>query len=262
MPKSISDRITELHHLTLPVNDLAVAERFYSEVLGAGVVRRMGTHFSIQFGGGPRIDIFQQNEALSPDADHPKYAFTIAPEDLLEIASILDANGVGYDGPVHQGPPGAAQIYFDDPSGNHLQLVCQNYPDWASLKAGYDRAKLRYQWPTDGTAASGPVRPPSTEATAPATLGPIQNGTVVRVAEPGTYDINTSEAALPPRARVEILVNGAPICSYANAGTQGRRQSLGEIRTLDRDNEVTARVVHDTGFSEALEVSIARVADG
>lgn len=261
MSKSISERITEFHHLTLPVKDLPVAERFYTEVLGAEVVRRMGTHFSIQFGGGPRIDIFQQSEMLSPDADHPKYAFTISPDDLLEIAAILDARGVGYDGPVHQGPPGAAQIYLDDPSGNHLQLVCQGYADWESLKVGYDRSKLQYTWPKD--IAPGGTAPLSESARArPVATGPLTTGSIVRATDSGTYDIKTTEAVVPPDARIEILINGMPICSYANSGARARRQSLGEFQSLKQGDYVTARIVHgQTGISQTLVVSIAKIAE-
>lgn len=262
MTTSISERITEFHHLTLPVKDLAVAERFYTEVLGAEVVRRMGTHFSIQFGGGPRIDIFQQSEMLPPDADHPKYAFTISPDDLLEIAAVLDTHGVGYDGPVHQGPPGAAQIYLDDPSGNHLQLVCQGYPEWESLKVGYDRSKLRYDWPRD--AAPGGTPAPSEPARArPAVTGPLTTGSIVRATDPGTYDIKTTEAVVPADARIEILINGEPICSYPNSGGRARRQSLGELHALQQGDYVTARIVHgQTGISQTLVVSIARLDEG
>jgi hypothetical protein len=180
----------------------------------------------------------------------------------LEIAAILDAHGVGYDGPVHQGPPGAAQVYLDDPSGNHLQLVCQGYPGWESLQVGYDRSKLQYDWPKDGT--SSRTRPPLGPAPAhPVATGPPTTGSIVRATDPGTYDVKTSEAVVPPDARIEILVNGTPICSYPNSGTRGRRQSLGELHGLQQGDYVTARIVHGpTGISQTLVVSIARVAEG
>ncbi len=265
MARSISDRISEFHHLTLHVTDLAVAERFYTEVLGAPIVRRMGSHFSIQFAGGPRIDVFGVSEMPSRDFQHPKYAFTIGTEDLLEIAKILDAHEVGYDGPVHQGPPGAAQIYFDDPFGNHFQLVCQGYADWASLKPGHDPSKLRYEWPKDRM--DGWSSPASANSGAAAeqrrAVGPFVQGSIVQAPEHGTYDIKTTERVIRPNETIEILVNGKAICSYPNHGPRERRQSLGEFQALRQGDYVTARIVNgQSGISQALVVSISRLADG
>jgi catechol 2,3-dioxygenase-like lactoylglutathione lyase family enzyme len=258
MARSISDRISEFHHLTLQVTDLAVAERFYTEVLGAEVVRRMGTHFSIQFAGGPRIDVFGATQGPPRELQHPKYAFTIEPDDLKEIAAILDRHDVGYDGPVHQGPPGAAQIYFDDPFGNHFQLVAQGYADWASLKAGHDPSKLAYEWPKDGM--QGWVSPASTETALPTATGPLIQGAVVSVPDAGRYDIKTQEQTVRPGHTIEILVNGKPICSYPNTGERDRKQSLGEFQTLQPGDQVMARIVdQQSGAAEALVVSIARL---
>ena len=263
MAGSISDRITEFHHLTLQVTDLAVAERFYTEVLGAEIVRRMGSHFSIQFAGGPRIDVFGATEMPSRDFQHPKFAFTIGTEDLLDVARILDQHHVGFDGPVHQGPPCAAQIYFDDPFGNHFQLVCQGYADWASLKPGLDPAKLRYEWPKDGMA--GWVAPSSASAAQGEPIratGLLIQGTVVTVPQQATYDIKTTEGVVRPNQTIEILVNDKPICSYPNSGTRDRRQSLGECQALEPGDTVSAHIVDiASGVSQELVVSIAKLGD-
>ncbi len=158
---TIADRIRAMHHLALPVTDVERAERFYTQVLGATVTRRrtdpelakcaphLATHISIQLGGAPRIDLFPQ--APMPEArenSHPHYAFDVPVEEFLECARLLTEHGVGHSGPVRQGPPGTASIYFDDPDGNHLEIVCHGYPDDAPIQVGPpDREKMRYEWP-------------------------------------------------------------------------------------------------------------------
>ena len=47
------------------------------------------------------------------------------------------------------GPPGQASVYFDDPSGNHLEITCMGFtgevipgpPDLTRLRAGRARAR-------------------------------------------------------------------------------------------------------------------------
>jgi catechol 2,3-dioxygenase-like lactoylglutathione lyase family enzyme len=145
--KSISDRITGIHHMTLPVGDLELAERFYTEVFGAEVTRRVGNHISVVIGIGPRIDLFLQEFIQPATKDlHPHIGWDLEPEELAECAEILDKNGIGYEGPTHAGRTGTANIYFDDPWGNHHELQCQNYPADAPV-VERDRSKMKYTWP-------------------------------------------------------------------------------------------------------------------
>ena len=147
MTRTISQRITIFHHFTMPVRDLQLAERFYTEVLGAEVTRRLGNHISVVLGTGPRIDLFQQDEIEPAESGHPHFAWDMPPEDFLECTEILAAHGVGYDGPVQQGPPGTASIYVDDPDGNHLELVCRGDLKDMPLNKQRNRAGMRYDWP-------------------------------------------------------------------------------------------------------------------
>ena len=39
----------------------------------------------------------------------------------------LERRGVPTEGPLQLGFPGQASRYFNDPSGNHLELVCHGY---------------------------------------------------------------------------------------------------------------------------------------
>jgi catechol 2,3-dioxygenase-like lactoylglutathione lyase family enzyme len=145
--RSISERITGIHHMTLPVGDLALAEKFYTEVFGAEVTRRLDSHISVVIGVGPRIDLFL-NDPIQPATKdlHPHIGWDLEPEELAECAEILDEHGIGYDGPTHAGRTGTANIYFDDPWGNHHELQAQNYPEGAPVKPR-DRSRMKYTWP-------------------------------------------------------------------------------------------------------------------
>lgn len=144
--RSISERVTAIHHLAWPVGDLDLAEHFYKEVFGAEVTRRVGNHISIVIGTGPRIDLFQQDELPSTPGTNPHTAFDMSPDDLTMCAQILDEHGVSYDGITRAGRAGTANIYVDDPWGNHIELQAQNYSEDLPTKPR-DRSKLAYTWP-------------------------------------------------------------------------------------------------------------------
>jgi len=154
-------RLRGLEHLTIPVTDLAVARRFYCEMLGGAVLmtvddemlRRFNRppapdngegshHVSVYLGGATRVDLFLQHAGQpAPTIGHPHYAFLVSPAQLLDWRRRLQAEGVRVDGPLRLGPPGHASIYFNDPFGNHLELTClgftgaveQRPPDMAAL---------------------------------------------------------------------------------------------------------------------------------
>jgi catechol 2,3-dioxygenase-like lactoylglutathione lyase family enzyme len=156
-------RIRHLDHVTLPCRDLRTAEHFYLGVLGGRVLMRVdeaflrkagrhadaeagAIHTSIVFSGGARVDLFiQPNGQPPPLAGHPHHAFAISPRQMLRWKERLNRAGVPTFGPTRLGPPGQASLYFNDPFGNHLELVTQGYvPD---LPAGPpDMTALAYEW--------------------------------------------------------------------------------------------------------------------
>jgi catechol 2,3-dioxygenase-like lactoylglutathione lyase family enzyme len=160
---SFGMRIHHVDHITIPCNDLAVAEAFYVGLLGARVMmrvdreflRRMGrehdaaagaVHTSVVFDRGSRLDLFVQPDgAPSASAGHPHYAFHVSAREMLHWKARLNARGVPTFGPTRLGPPSQASLYFNDPSGNHLELVTVGFvPD---LPVGPpDMATLRYEW--------------------------------------------------------------------------------------------------------------------
>ncbi len=140
-------RIGALDHVTIPVRDLGLARRFYCEVLGAAYAmtvddetfRRFGRppapnggegshHISVYLGGPTRIDLFLQSSGQpAAAAGHPHFAFHVSPRQLLKWIAILASHRVPTEGPLQLGPPGQASLYFNDPFGNHLELVCLGF---------------------------------------------------------------------------------------------------------------------------------------
>ncbi|MCA9711553.1 MAG: VOC family protein, partial [Myxococcales bacterium] len=140
--------ISGISHLTLPVTDLDLAERFYVELLGLALERRFDRESFLRFRpdraaeldaalsplhlalrcGGVQLDLFLQREPLRPPLPaHPHLAFEVAPDELEPLAARIEAFGVPTDGPRRLGPPGQASIYFTDPFGNLLELATMGY---------------------------------------------------------------------------------------------------------------------------------------
>ena len=140
-------RLRGVEHLTIPVADLAVARRFYCDVLGGAVLmtvddemlRRFNRppapdngegshHVSVYLGGATRVDLFLQHTGQPAlTIGHPHYAFAVPARDLLAWQRRLSEAGVPIDGPLQLGPPGHASIYFNDPFGNHLEITCLGF---------------------------------------------------------------------------------------------------------------------------------------
>lgn len=140
-------RLRTLDHITIPVHDLAVAQGFYCDVLGAAYMmtvddatfKKFGRppaknngegshHVSVLLGGETRVDLFLQSSGQArPDQGHPHYAFRVPPRQMLKWLERLKSRGVPTEGPLQLGPPGQASIYFNDPSGNHLEIVTMGF---------------------------------------------------------------------------------------------------------------------------------------
>jgi catechol 2,3-dioxygenase-like lactoylglutathione lyase family enzyme len=149
MTTAAAPALAGIHHITLPVADLDVAERFYVGLLGLPLERRFDRATFLRFVpdraaeadaansplhlqlrcGAVELDLFLQRDHVpGPVRPHPHLAFAVAPEHLDVLrARLLDA-GVPVDGPRRLGPPGHASVYFDDPFGNLLEFTTSGYP--------------------------------------------------------------------------------------------------------------------------------------
>jgi catechol 2,3-dioxygenase-like lactoylglutathione lyase family enzyme len=156
-------RVRGLDHVTVPCHDLRAAEDFYIGLLGARVLirideaflRKVGRfedadqraiHTSIVFSGGPRLDLFVQPDGQPPpEAGHPHLAFHVPPGELVRWRSRLNDAGIPTYGPTQLGPPGQASLYFNDPFGNHLELVTKGFVP--AIPVGPpDMKALAYDW--------------------------------------------------------------------------------------------------------------------
>jgi glyoxylase I family protein len=126
--------IREIDHLVLRVVDLASMLRFYSDVLGCVVERRLDDIGLIQLrAGSSLIDLVPVDSALgraggaAPQAegrnmDH--FCLRVEPFDDAAIRRHLEAHGVSA-GPTDQryGAEGnGPSIYLQDPEGNTVEL--------------------------------------------------------------------------------------------------------------------------------------------
>lgn len=152
-----------IDHITIPCRDLRVAEEFYVGLLAARVMlridepmlRRMGrpaeeiaesVHLSLAFGSGARLDLFQAPDGQPPyRSPHPHIALRVSAGEMLRWKARLNARGVPTFGPTRLGPPGQASLYFNDPSGNHLEIVTLGFTG-ETLVGAPDMDVLPYEW--------------------------------------------------------------------------------------------------------------------
>jgi catechol-2,3-dioxygenase len=156
-------KIRGLNHLTLPVRDRYKAARFYVAVLGGEITHETSpdsvkqglaraAQIGVQIAPGVQIDLFEQDYGQPNwDQGHPHIALDVSAEALAVWKEHLSSWGVPSAGPIQRGKSPAAELYFTDPDGNHLECCCSNYPDRASLPMGpYDPQLKRHQqpWPS------------------------------------------------------------------------------------------------------------------
>jgi catechol 2,3-dioxygenase-like lactoylglutathione lyase family enzyme len=162
-------KLEYVDHVTIPCLDLSLAEEFYVGLLGARVVLRIdkplllrmgwsaedvdqqrAVNLSVTLGGGPRLDLFEYPEGIPAHNGpmHPHIAFMVPAWNFLAWKRRLEASGVATAGPTRPGPKGQASLYFNDPFGNHLELITVGFIA-SDLPVGVpDRSRLGYAWST------------------------------------------------------------------------------------------------------------------
>lgn len=168
-------KLSYVDHVTIPCQDLGVAEEFYVGLLGARVALRLdaprlerlgwsrqdieenhAAHLQLTLAGGPRLDVFEYPEGVPVAPMHPHIALAVRPWHLLRWMDRLTEHGVIVAGPTRPGPLGQASFYFNDPFGNHLELVAVGFVDSVLSVGVPDRSQLDYQW--SGTSRNQPSR--------------------------------------------------------------------------------------------------------
>lgn len=158
-------RIQRLEYFTLPVRDLEVARRFYCDVVGGTELEDTGRPETLKiklFESDVLLYLVEQN-AGQPRTDdtNPHFAFEITEPSAFEaFQDRLHAYAIPVLGPMTgmqiPAPPAGtlvhAQIYFDDPDGNHLEVDCNVFPFVEGMpmkpfgEQPYDPWKLFYSW--------------------------------------------------------------------------------------------------------------------
>ena len=123
-------KLERLDHFGIEVADLARAERFYTEVLGLGVVTHLGDQTLVDCGGQNLALFHVQRPPLSPAQrqariSHPlgrgHHAFRVSRADFSVAKERLAAAGVESAAPIDWGDHDC--LYFLDPDGNLLEMV-------------------------------------------------------------------------------------------------------------------------------------------
>lgn len=124
-------------HWSIPVNDLAAAEKFYGEILGLEHVGRLAhSPMSCFRLGGHNIILCQRTEPLHRTVDQDgrlHHAFDVSPEMFVRACKLFHEIGICIGEPIEYRPGGffpGRQLFVLDPSGNRIEL---RDPSW---KAG------------------------------------------------------------------------------------------------------------------------------
>jgi predicted enzyme related to lactoylglutathione lyase len=99
---------------------------FYVDVFGWHVIRRVGETIAfVGDGSGGRMEILAGDEPPLPKPHH--VAFVLPMEQLDDAAKALEAAGAQLN-PVTVSPSGDKLLFFFDPAGNYMQIVCRVNP--------------------------------------------------------------------------------------------------------------------------------------
>jgi len=155
-------RIQALNHTTIPVRDRYKAASFYVAVLGGEMHHesapdrvKKGLSRSLQVGlrlcEGLEVDLFEQDYGQPNwDQSHPHIALEVPGSALDGWVAHLKNWRVPFVGPMTRPGTRHAEIYFNDPDGNHLELICMDYPKHGELPSGpYDKRLTLHErsWP-------------------------------------------------------------------------------------------------------------------
>ena len=121
-------KIEGVTHWSIPVNDLAVSEEFYGELLGLTPVGRLGNQVMSCFNvGDHNILLCEREEPVEDMAEAEKrvhHSFTVSPETLDQACKVFYERQVpvAYITYRAEGVFTGRELYFFDPSGNRLEL--------------------------------------------------------------------------------------------------------------------------------------------
>lgn len=115
----------------LYVDDLEAAEDFYSRILGLKVVSRAENRHVFFRCGEAMFLLFNPSQTADPGNDVPHHgargaghvAFQVSEPEIPEWREHLEIQGVEIE-QVMEWPGGGRSLYFRDPCGNSVEIVC------------------------------------------------------------------------------------------------------------------------------------------
>ena len=120
-------RVRRLDHFGVDVADLARAERFYTEVLGMTVVRRLPDQVLLSHDDGNCALFFKPDrtagglEQIAQPLGKSHHAFEVSWEDYADAQRVFRERDIPHHAPIDWGDHEC--LYFLDPDGNLLELI-------------------------------------------------------------------------------------------------------------------------------------------
>ena len=122
-------------HIDLRVREMVPAKRFYSRLLPeiGFTVDSSGKEWCIfQAAGKGPVEFFGFTEARDHQPNDNRLAFWAANRaEVDRLADVVrDAGGLNLEGPepCREYSPGYYALFFEDPSGNKLEICCRDSP--------------------------------------------------------------------------------------------------------------------------------------
>jgi len=122
-------RLLQLDHFGIDVSNLERAEEFYTAVLGLEVAQRFGQHQVLLRCGHQMLALFERHDLpprVTDRIDNPlgkgHHAFKVNRTDFCSAQQEFSARGIPAKGPIDWGDHDC--LYFLDPDGNLLEIVC------------------------------------------------------------------------------------------------------------------------------------------
>ncbi len=124
----------ELNHTIVHARDKRESANFLSEVLGLPPPEPfMGYFLVVRTGNGVSLDFIETAEKFDPQ----HYAFLVGEEEFDAIFGRIKARGLTFwadpmkkQAGVINTHDGGRGVYFDDPSGNFLEIITRPYGGW------------------------------------------------------------------------------------------------------------------------------------
>jgi len=141
MTEQTGVKVQSLTHWAIPVNDLEESRRFYTQILGMDDRGPVGDRMRCVGFGETQVLLCKRGQAPPPGYREPIHlAFRVSDADLERAAIDMREWGVDVQPPANademrgdveyrrEGVFVGRSLYFNDPSGNRLELHAPGFP--------------------------------------------------------------------------------------------------------------------------------------